>query len=177
MEPCFTSAEIIGHNRCMPTASHRSVAKAIGLTLVVCGTLDISDALFYYGLRFHVPAVRLLESIASHLIGRSAFSGGFRTAMLGLALHYLIAACWVTVFVIVAQRVVVFFRRPVLCGALYGLSIYGVMNFLVLPLTRNASPLSRDPFNLLNGVLALVLFMGIAVALLNRRFAPLPTTA
>ena len=157
----------------MPAASHRSVVKAIGLTLLVCGTLDISDALIYYGLRFHVSPVRLLQSIASHLIGRSAFSGGLRDAMLGLVLHYVIAAFWISAFVVAAQFIAVLFRRPVLSGSLYGLLIYGVMNFIVLPHTRNATPLTRDPFNLLNGVFALVVFMGIFVALCNQRFAPI----
>jgi hypothetical protein len=163
----------------MPDASHRSVAKAIGITLAVCGTLDISDALVYYGLRFHVAPARLLQSIASHLIGRSAFSGGLHDALLGLALHYLIAGFWITVFVLAAQRMAILFRLPVICGAVYGLLIYGVMNFLILPYTRNASPLSRDPFNLLNGVFALVIFMGIFVALCNQRFGPIasPSTS
>jgi uncharacterized membrane protein YagU involved in acid resistance len=158
----------------MLMAPHRSVAKAIGLTLLICGTLDITDALVYYGLRFHVPPARLLESIAGHLIGRSAFNGGLRGAPLGLVLHYFIAACWVTAFVLVAQRVAILFQHPILCGAMYGLLIYCMMNFLILPYTRNATPLSRDPFNLINGVFALVIFMGIFVALCNQCFAPMP---
>jgi len=156
----------------MLAVSHRSVAKAIGLTLLVCGTLDICDAMVYFGLRFHVTPTRLLQNIATHLIGRSAFNGGLRTTMLGLALHYFIAACWITAFVLVAQRVALLFQYPVLCGAFYGLLIFGVMNFLILPHTRNPTRLSHDTFNLINGVLALVIFMGIFVALCNRRFAP-----
>lgn len=163
----------VGHNSFMQWASHRSAAKAIGLALLICGTLDISDALVYYRLRFNVAPARLLQSIASHLIGRSAFSGGFRYAMFGLALHYFIAAFWISVFVVAAQYITILSRRPIICGALYGLLIYGVMNFLILPYTRNASPLSRDPFNLLNGVFALIIFMGIFVALCNQRFAPI----
>jgi len=155
----------------MPSSSHRSVVKAIGLTLLICGSLDISDALVYYGLRFHVAPARLLQSIASHLIGRSAFNGGLRDAMLGLALHYLIAAFWICTFVIAAQLFSVLIRRPIISGAIYGLFIYFVMNFLILPHTLNAAPLSRDPFNLLNGVFALVIFMGVFVALCNQRFA------
>jgi uncharacterized membrane protein YagU involved in acid resistance len=134
--------------------------------------LDISDALVYYGLRLHVPPSRLLQSIASHLVGRSAFNGGLRDAMLGLALHYLIAAFWISTFVISAQFFEVLFRRPIISGAIYGLVIYGVMNFLILPHTHNSAPLSRDPFNLLNGIFALVIFMGIFVALCNQCFAP-----
>jgi len=169
----------IGHNRCVSCTANRSLAKAFAITLLLCGTLDISDALVYYGLRFHVAPARLLQNIASHLIGRSAFNGDLRDAMLGLALHYLIAACWIAAFILAAQRVAILSRRPVLSGAAYGLLIYVVMNFCILPITRNASPFSRDPFNLLNGVFALVIFMGIFVALCNQRLAPdaQPSTA
>ena len=60
-------------------------------------------------------------------------------ALLGLALHYFIAACWITAFVLVAQRVRLLFKHPVLCGGLYGLLIYAFMNYVVLPHTANAT--------------------------------------
>jgi len=152
----------------------RSILKAILLTVAVAGTLDISDALVFFGFRMHVTPTRLLQNIASHLLGRSAFGGGNATVLLGLFLHYFIAACWVTGFVLVAQRLPLLFRQPILCGALYGLLIYVFMNYVVLPKSRNPSHPTHDPINLANAILALVLFMGIVVALLNRRFAPLP---
>jgi hypothetical protein len=158
----------------MTIFSGRSLAKAIVMTVGIAGTLDIADAFTFFGLRRHVPPTRILQNIASHLIGRSAFTGATRTAVLGLALHYVIAACWITGFVLVAQYLPLLFRRPILCGALYGLLIYAVMNYLVLPHTRNPTMPTHDPINLLNAVLALVLLMGVTVAVLNRNLAPLP---
>jgi hypothetical protein len=155
--------------------SDRSLAKAVLLTVLIAGTLDIADALIFFGLRFHVTPTRIFQNIASHLIGRSAFAGRIRSTLLGVALHYLIATCWIAAFILVAQRLPLLFRQPLLCGALYGLLIYAVMNYLVLPHTRNPTNPTHDPINLLNAILALVIFMGIVVALLNRRFAPLPT--
>lgn len=145
---------------------------AIGMITLIAGTLDILDALIFYKIRANVPPARLLQGIASHLIGKSAFSGGMRSATLGLALHYLIALCWVTAFAVCAHHVRLLLRKPVLCGVLYGVLIYAVMNFIVVPHTANPSHLAYNPINLLNGILAIVLFMGVLVAVLVRRFAP-----
>ena len=48
---------------------------------LIAGTLDITDALVFYGLR-GVPPVRLPQNIASGLLGRDAFQGGVGTAAL-----------------------------------------------------------------------------------------------
>jgi uncharacterized membrane protein YagU involved in acid resistance len=153
-------------------AARKSIGKTVVITLLICGTLDITDALVFYGWRYHVPPVRLLQNITSHLVGRSAFSGGIPLALVGLTLHYFIAACWITAFVLVAQRVRLLFKHPFVSGGLYGVLIYVIMNYVVLPNTANATQPTRVPINLFNGVLALVIFMGIFVALLNRRYAP-----
>jgi len=159
----------------MATSGNRSLTKAIVVTICVAGTLDISDAFLFFGLRSHVPAARILQNIASHVVGRTAaYSGGMHTALLGLALHYLIASCWAIGFILVAQHLRLLFRRPILCGALYGLLIYAVMNYVVLPHTPNPTLPTHNPIVLLNAVLALVIFMGITVAVLNRNLAPVP---
>lgn len=148
----------------------RRFVKALGLCLLIAGTLDISDALIFYGLRGVSPE-RLLQNIASGLVGRTAFQGGLTTALLGLAIHYFITLCWAALFLLAASRAPVLSRRAILSGILYGLIIYAVMNFVVLPHTR-LPPRSHlpAPVILANGVLALVLFMGLPIALIARRW-------
>ena len=68
-------------------------------TLTV-GTLDILDAIVFFGIRNHVAPIRIFQSIAAGLLGRAAFSGGIRTALLGALLHYFIAFSIVAVFVV-----------------------------------------------------------------------------
>jgi uncharacterized membrane protein YagU involved in acid resistance len=153
-------------------AAKKSIGKAVAMTLFISGTLDIADALVFYGWRYRVPPASLLQNTTSHLVGPRAFSGGLPMALLGLVLHYFIAACWITAFVLVAQRVRLLVKLPLLCGGLYGLLIYAAMNYLVLPHTPYPSQPTHSPISLLNGILALVIFMGILVALLNRRYAP-----
>ncbi|HEV2576244.1 MAG TPA: hypothetical protein VGU25_03440 [Acidobacteriaceae bacterium] len=153
----------------MTGTSSRSFLKALVLCLLVAGTLDISDALIFYGLRGVSPE-RLLQNIASALIGPQAFHGGLATALLGLAIHYAITLCWAALFLLAAARFAVLTRHAVIAGLVYGGIIYVVMNFLVLPLTR-LPPRTHlpPPVILLNAVLALLLFQGLPIALIARR--------
>jgi uncharacterized membrane protein YagU involved in acid resistance len=149
----------------------QSFFKALLLCLLIAGTLDISDALIFYGLRGVSPE-RLLQNIASALLGPAAFHGGLPTALLGLAIHYTITLCWAALFLLAASRLAFLSRRAILSGLLYGGVIYIAMNYVVLPLTR-LPPRSHHfaPAVLVNGVLALLLFMGLPIALIARHFA------
>src|SRR5260370_40706234 len=55
-----------------------------------CGVLDITAALVVYGF-FGLKPMRLLQGIASGLLGPKAFSGGLAAAVLGVLCHFLIA--------------------------------------------------------------------------------------
>ena len=54
---------------------------------LVSGALDITAALIVYA-RFGTLSVRLLQGIASGLLGQAAFQGGLATALLGLVCHF-----------------------------------------------------------------------------------------
>ena len=117
----------------------------------VVGILDATDALVFFGLR-GVRPIRIFQSIASGLLGRVAYSGGMRTAVLGAVLHFFIAFVIVATFLIASRYFRVLLRAPVLTGLLYGLAVYLVMNFVVLPL----SAAGRGPLSwpvTINGVL------------------------
>ena len=82
---------------------------------------------------------RILQSIAAGLLGRASFQGGAATAALGLVLHFFIAFGIVGTYFVVARAVPALTRRPFLTGPLYGLVAYGVMNYVVVPLSAAAS--------------------------------------
>jgi hypothetical protein len=149
----------------------RRFFKALALCLLIAGTLDISDALIFYGLR-GVPPLGLLRFIAGCLVGVSALHGGLGMAALGLAIHYTITLFWSPLFLLAATRVRFLTRYAIASGLLYGGLIYILMNFVVLPLTR-LPPRTHHlaPAVLINGVLALLLFMGLPIALIARHFA------
>jgi hypothetical protein len=159
----------------MPTAistrpTTNSITKTIALCVLIAGTLDITDALVFYGLR-GVPASRLLQNIASGLLGPSAFKGGITTALVGLLIHYTITLCWATLFVLAARRIAALRQHAVISGLIYGLLIYGVMNYIVLPMTRVASHRHPTGIALINAVAALLFCMGLPISLINRRLS------
>jgi hypothetical protein len=140
-----------------------------GATLLV-GTLDISDAFIFYGLRGVTPT-RILQGIASGILGRAAFGMGHRSALLGLFLHLFIAFCATTVF-LSASRKLPLARHPWLYGALFGIALYIVMNYIVLPLSKIGLRPTPPLIPLINGVAALVFCIGIPLAFIARRYVP-----
>jgi hypothetical protein len=116
----------------------RSRALAWGvLGGLLAGTFDILYAASFWALR-DIPAQRIFQSIAAGALGRAAFTGGWPTAMLGLSLHYLIAAAMGVAYALAARDIPALRDRPWRYGALYGLALYAFMNFVVVPLS--ASP-------------------------------------
>jgi hypothetical protein len=89
---------------------------------------------------------------------------------LGVAIHYTIAVFWTAVYYTASRWLVILIRRPVVCGLVYGGVVYLTMNFVVLPLTR--IPHARAAMTLasrVSGVLALLLCIGVTVAVLVQR--------
>jgi len=135
----------------------------------IAGTLDITDSLVFNHYRGITPT-QIFHYIASGLIGMKAFRGGVATTILGLALHYTIAYLWTILFYAASRKVAILIRRPLLSGLLYGAGVYLFMNLVVLPLS--AVPQLHNPVSFasrINGVLAVVLFIGLTISLLVRR--------
>jgi hypothetical protein len=136
------------------------------------GTLDIADALIFNEWRGTTPT-RVLQYIASGVLGTASFRGGPASAGLGLAFHYLIALSWATLFYIASRKLGVLTRRPILSGLVYGGVIYLVMNFVVLPASRVPHPSNPTTIaSLVNGILALLLCIGLPVSVLTGRYLP-----
>jgi hypothetical protein len=156
----------------MPPAPYRrpNTLLIIALTTLITGTLDIADAIIFYALR-GVSPIRILQGIAFGLLGRPAFSGGIPTALLGLALHFFIAATVATIYIL-ASRKFPLSRHPFLYGTLYGIAVYIVMNYVVLPLSHIGLRPLPPLVPLINGVAALIFCIGIPTALIAHRYIP-----
>src|SRR5258708_7917836 len=99
-----------------------------------CGVLDITAALVVYGF-FGLKPMRLLQGIASGLLGPKAFSGGLATAVLGVLCHFLIAFGAAAVYLVVSRALGFLIEHAVVSGVLYGLAVYFFLNRIVLPLS------------------------------------------
>ena len=140
---------------------------------VVAGTLDIAYACLFWGLKRGVPPLRIFQSVAAGLLGEASFEGGKETAALGLALHYFIALSMSATYYLVARRWPLLWRRPLLCGAGYGLLLYAIMNYVVVPLSAAGGGGAKDPLWISLSIVVHALLIGVPIALLVRPAARL----
>ena len=134
-----------------------------------CGVMDITAALVVYGYLGLKP-LRLLQGIASGLLGPKAFDGGLATALLGLLCHFVIAFGAATVYFVASRTIPFLVQYAIVCGALYGVAVYFIMNRVVLPLSAAA----KRPFSLklmIIGVVIHIFCVGLPIALSVRRFS------
>jgi hypothetical protein len=149
-------------------ARRLGAAQAILFGTLTVGTLDALDAIVFFGLRSGARPIRIFQGIASGLIGPAARQGGLKTAALGVFLHYFIAFGIVLAYCLVSRRVRLLTARPVICGLLYGLVVYAVMNLVVLPLSKVGGPSMPATPVLVNGLLIHMFGVGLPSALFAR---------
>lgn len=98
----------------------------------------IGDGLFaviFYGVMLGVKQQRIFQGVASGILGRPAFTGGWETYALGLFLHFVVGTCIATVFYLLSAAWPALLRRAVITGLAYGIVAYLVMNYVVIPLS------------------------------------------
>jgi len=153
------------------SGSTRSLARGILVGGLVAGVLDIADAIVFHGVRGVAP-IRILQAIASGLLGRDAFAGGVSTALLGLTLHFVIALGAATVYGLASRRWTLLVDRPWLAGPVFGLGVYAVMQYVVLPLSRfrpgPPPPAGSIDWGLINLLAAHIFCVGLPIALAVR---------
>jgi hypothetical protein len=131
------------------------------------GVLDITAAFIRWGM-----PMRILQGIASGLLGPRAFQGGWAIGALGLALHFFIAFSAAAVYYAASRQLIFLRHRAVLWGLLYGIVVYMVMSWVVVPLS--AFPKSKASFSGVGFILSLLTHMlcvGLPIALAVRRNA------
>jgi hypothetical protein len=151
------------------TMGRPSAFKAIVFGGLAVGVLDLIDAVTFFGLYYAVPPVRIFQSIAAGVYGRDASrEGGWSTAVQGILLHFVIATLIATVYYIGTRFLPVLYKKPVICGLIYGVICYFVMQLVVVPLSN--APSSGITINpaFWNGIVGHALLVGLPVALIAR---------
>jgi uncharacterized membrane protein YagU involved in acid resistance len=135
-----------------------------GLT---CGVLDIACTLTLNRFKGIAP-MRLLQGIASGMLGPKAFEGGRCTAVLGLGIHFVIAVVVAAAYYAASRKLGVLIEYAVLCGLLYGIAVHLFMSFVVLPLSSLKRPFSIKAF--VTQLIIHMFFVGLPISLVVRHF-------
>jgi hypothetical protein len=106
--------------------------RAIVTAGLVVGVLDISSAFVIWWQR-GVGLQRGLQGIAAGLLGTKSYEGGMAPAGLGLALHFFVAFMVVSVFYLASRKIALLTKQPFAFGVIYGIGVYVVMYWFVLP--------------------------------------------
>jgi len=139
---------------------------------LIAGTCDILYATIYSYLRAEVPPMRILQSVASGLLGSDAYAGGMPVALLGLGLHFFMALVWAAIYVTASRSWPVLVQKPIFCGAVFGLFVYLFMNLVVLPLSATP-PRTSFPsvLTIITSLIVHTMLFGVPIALAARRAA------
>jgi len=136
--------------------------------------LDITYACIFSYARSGRKPVVVLQSVASGALGRSAYEGGVKTAALGLVFHFLIALIAAGVYFFTSRVLRFMITQAVICGMLYGLLVYLVMNCIVLRVSAIHSttwPWSYPKSVLIGGLLIHIFGIGLPIALVTRKYS------
>ena len=145
------------------------MAPAILTGGLIAGAMDITAAFVTAGLRGATPT-RVLQFVASGLLGPASFQDGASSAALGMAIHFFIAFSATTVFYVVSRKLAFLTQQAATAGVLYGVAVYLVMYWVVTPL----SAVRRGPFSWTSTIIAVlthIFCVGLPISLSVRRFS------
>jgi hypothetical protein len=136
---------------------------------VIAGAIDLTFACVFNGIRSGISPVRILDIIASGVLGKAAFDGGAAVAALGFAAHFFILIVAAAIYYAASRRLALLRSHAYLSGMAFGAGIYATMHLVVLPLS--AAPVFKFawvPF--VCDFAVHVLLLGPAIALAVRHF-------
>jgi hypothetical protein len=146
------------------------VGKAILFGWLTVGILDGLDACLFWFFRADATPQRIFQSVAAGFFGReAALAGGPSVAWIGLGVHFLVALTVVAVYVLASRKLPDLVRRPILWGVIYGLAVYCVMYYVVMPLSQIGMPTFPAVIVFLNNILIHIFGIGLPTAYWARR--------
>jgi uncharacterized membrane protein YagU involved in acid resistance len=146
----------------------RSLFFAIFAAGAVGGLLDLLFALAFAGYHGASP-IRVFQTIASGLLGDSAFTGGPLVSVLGAACHFGLSWMWAALFAALAWRFGALASRPVLAGAAFGFGVFFCMRLIVLPLSAYPRPVTFPPLASVLDLLSHMFLFGVPIAVIVSR--------
>lgn len=131
---------------------------------LIAGAIDIGAASL---ISDRNPAF-IMQVIAGGLLGRASFGGGAATVILGAVLQELMSVLIAAIYVVSVKSVPGLLRRWIPSGLSYGVIIFFVMNYVVVPLSALKSKPHFTSAKFAANLAAMLLF-GLIVAFFARR--------
>ncbi|HEX3396583.1 MAG TPA: hypothetical protein VHS76_07765 [Steroidobacteraceae bacterium] len=142
----------------------RDVFTAILLGGMIAAAIDIGAASVISGRN---PGF-ILQAIAGGLLAKASFEGGAWTMMLGAVLQEVMGILIAAIYVLLAKSIPVLLRRWIISGLGYGVVIFFVMNYVVVPLSAWKAAPHFTAAKFAANMAAMLLF-GLIVAFFSRR--------
>lgn len=153
------------------TTDRKSVDyRAVLFAGLLAGTLDLTSAFIVTAFKSGNYA-RMLQGIASGLLGASSFDGGAATATLGVLAHFAIAFIWTIIFYLASRRIRFLTAQPIVSGVLYGIIVYFLMYYVVVALSAAPFQMPHTLEATVRDVFIHIVCIGLPIALVIRRFS------
>ena len=136
---------------------------------LIVGTLDILAAFIQVYSKTQKSPIIVLNFIASGVFGKEAFAGGDKMAVFGLLFHYFIAFSFTLLFFVLYPRLKRMISNKLTLGIVYGLFIWFVMQFLIVPLSQ-ATSMKLSAEGAITAILILIICIGIPLSWMAQLF-------
>lgn len=141
--------------------------RTITLATLIAGALDILSAYVWSALAGGDLA-GILPTVASGPFGGGAPEGAAGQA-LGLLTHFAIMAVMVAVYVLAASRIPALNRNWVVAGLLYGVALWIVMYWIVMPLRWESYQTPHEAWPIAKQLISHCLLVGLPIAWITER--------
>jgi hypothetical protein len=159
----------------MNTTSAHAVQNAMPAAVIailggglIAGALDLLYAIVVSGIH-GVTAVKVLQSVATGVLGKEAYQGGAGSAALGTLLHFFISLGAATVFYVASGRFPFLVRRPVVSGLVFGFCVFLTMRYVIVPFSAAESIRRPITWWFLGTLFTHLVLFGLPISLFTSR--------
>lgn len=136
---------------------------------LIVGVLDAIAASLNAYLASGLTPDRVFRFVASGAFGQRSYTGGYSMVWLGLLFHFIIALSWTLLFFISFPKMKLLQHSKILVGMAYGVFIWVMMNFVVIPL----SGIGPRPFQFTGTIIMIlihIIVIGVPISLLATNY-------
>ena len=148
--------------------SNSGAVRAVMVATIIAGTLDIL-ASFTFAVMAGGSPLGVLRGIAGAIVDPELYRLYRVPAAIGLGLHFAIMTAMAGTYMLIASRLWMLNRLPVLGGVGYGVMLWIIMFWFVLPRRWPTLFPSADPTDIAMQLGSHIMFVGLPIAIIASR--------